>query len=318
MTRSTNQQVVKDTKFMMDTVIEITAYGPQAQEAVPAAFAEIKRIDALMNLYDVNSETAKINAMAGQHPVKVSSDMVFVLEKAQYYSELTEGAFDVTIGPLTTLWGIGKNGDTIPDQEEIEQARTLVDYRQLQIDQQQQTVFLTKPGMMIDLGSVGKGYAVDQAIAVLKRYQVQSALVNAGGSIRVLGNKPDKTPWRIGVQHPRVNDGLVAKVALTQWDALDTSGDYQRFFIKDGIRYHHILDPKTGLPSRGVISNTVAMNRALDADIINTALAILNQQAGAKILESFPEAEAIWVLDDETVVLSPGFQGKAEIMSTGR
>jgi FAD:protein FMN transferase len=309
---------VKETQFIMDTIIEITAYGPQAQAAIDNAFAEMKRIDGLMNIYDENSEASKINAMAGKGPVVVSDDMLFVLEKSLYFSELTHGAFDVTIGPLTTLWGIGKKDDYVPSSQEIAQVKSRVNYQDLKIDKNQQTVFLTKPGMMIDLGSVGKGYAVDRAIAIMKQHQVKSALVNAGGSIRVIGSKPDGKPWRIGVQHPRMSDGLVAKVALTQWDALDTSGDYQRFFIKDGVRYHHILDPKTGMPGYRNSSNSIAMNSALDADILNTALFLLDVETGLRLMQTFPGADALWVSENGQVTITPGFEGKLEVTTAGR
>lgn len=306
-------QVIKETKFLMDTIMEITAYGPNANEAINAAFAEIQRIDTIMNMYDANSEAAKINANAGIGPVAVSPDMMYVLERSEYHSRLTDGVFDVTIGPLTTLWGIGKKGEYIPTAAEIKQAQALVDYRNLVLDKEKQTAMLTKSGMMIDLGSVGKGYAVDRAIEVLRKYNINSALVNAGGSIRVIGKKPDDTPWRIGIQHPRQGDGIIAKIALTEWDTLDTSGDYQRFFEKDGKRYHHMIDPRTGMPSRGIPSNTIAMNNALDADILSTALAIIDVESGARLLQQFPGADAIWALDNGQATLSPGLQNKAEL-----
>lgn len=316
--QSSKPQSLKETQFIMDTIIEITAYGPERKQAIDAAFAEIKRIDALMNIYDQNSEASKINIAAGKEHVKVSDDMLFVLEKSLYYSELTKGAFDVTIGPLTMLWGVGKKGEYVPAKEELQEAVALTNYRDLKIDKVQHTVFLSKPGMMIDLGSVAKGYAVDQAISVLKQYNIKSALVNAGGSIRVIGQRPDGQPWRIGVQHPRNSEGLVAKITLTKWDALDTSGDYQRYFIKDGIRYHHILDPRSGMPAHGNTSNTIAMNNALDADILNTALFILDVNTGMQIMQSFPDAEALWVLENGQAVLTPGFKDKIELVTAGR
>lgn len=318
--RSVQPQTVKETQFIMDTIMDITVYGPQPQSAIDAAFTEIKRIDALMNIYDVNSEASKVNVSAGSKPIAVSQDMITVLERSLQFSEMTDGVFDVTIGPLTTLWGIGKKGDYVPPADEIAKARSLVDYKKLTIDPAAKTVMLEKPGMMLDLGAVAKGYAVDRAIDILKQHGITSALVNAGGDIRVIGSRPNGEAWRIGIQHPRRSEEIAAKLALTDWDTLVTSGDYQRFFEKDGVRYHHILNPKTGRPAieSETISVTVGTTNSLDGDILSTVLFLLGPDAGNKLLSQLPQTDAIWITQDEKTHLSKGFQGKIELGTAGR
>ena len=307
----------KDTQFLMDTIIEITAYGPNSEEAVQAAFKEFARLHEITNNFDENSQVSMISKMAGKQKVQVDPDLVKMLKRSKELAEMLDGTFDVTIGPLTDLWGIGRKGDFVPTDKEIDKALSLVDYHLLDVNEMDNTVYLKKVGMKLDLGGVAKGYATDKAIEILKSYGITSALVNAGGDIRVIGNKPDGNPWRIGVQHPRNSDGIIAKLALTDWDTMESSGDYQRFIMKDGVRYSHILDPRTGKQPRSVTSVTMIINSSTDGDILSTALFILGVDKGLKLLENFPGVEAIWVTNDGQVVTTPGLEGKVEIEQQG-
>jgi thiamine biosynthesis lipoprotein len=304
----------KETQFLMDTIIEITAYGDNSEQAVHAAFQEFARLHDITNNFDENSQVSRVSKMAGKQKVQVDPDLVKIVKRSNELSDLVDGTFDVSIGPLTELWGIGRKGDFIPQQEEIDRVLSLVNYHFVQVDEVANTIYLEKPGMKLDLGGIAKGYATDRAIDALKAQGITSALVNAGGDIRVIGNKPDKTPWRIGVQHPRNSDGVIAKLALTSWDTMESSGDYQRFIMKDGIRYSHILDPRTGRQPNEVTSVTMVMNSSRDADVLSTALFIVGVEKGLTILEQFPGAEAIWVTADGTVIASPGLEGKIEIV----
>lgn len=302
-----------ETQFLMDTVVEITAYGPGAEQAVKAAFAEFKRLQDISSNFDPASQLSQINQAAGRNKVKVDPDLIAMLQRADELAEKLDGAFDVTIGPLTDLWGIGRKGDYIPPQADIDKVLPLVNYRLLEVDNAAGTVFLPKEGMKIDLGGIAKGYAVDKAILVLKNHGVKSALINAGGDVRVIGRRPDGNPWRIGVMHPRKADAIIAKLALTDWDTMETSGDYQRYIMHDGVRYAHILDPRTGRQPRQLASVTVVLNNSADGDIFSTALFILGPERGMASLRKFPGVEAIMVADDGKVLVSPGLEGKAEI-----
>lgn len=303
----------KETQFLMDTIVEITAYGPGAETAVKASFAELKRLHDITNNFDPASQVSRINQAAGRDKVKVDPDLIAMMQRANELADKLEGTFDVTVGPLTDLWGIGRKGDFVPSSEDIDKVLPLVNYRLVAIDATAGTVYLPKEGMKLDLGGIAKGYAVDKAIDVLKNHGIVSALVNAGGDVRVIGRRPDGNPWRIGVQHPRKADAIIAKLALTEWDTMETSGDYQRYIMKDGVRYSHVLDPRTGRQPRQLVSVTMAVNNSADGDIFSTALLILGPERGLKLLRQFPGVEAIMVAADGRVIVSPGLEGKAEI-----
>lgn len=303
----------KETQFLMDTIIEITVYGPEGQGAVQAAFAEFKRLQDISNKFDPNSQVSLINRLAGQEKASVDPDLARMLLRSQELSDKLEGTFDVTIGPLSDLWGIGRKGDFVPSQAEIDRVLPLVNYRLMQVDPVNNTVYLSKAGMQLDLGGVAKGYATDKAIEILKSKGIKSALVNAGGDVRVIGGKPDGTPWRIGVQAPRNPDGMIAKLAMTAWDTMETSGDYQRYITKDGVRYSHILDPKTGRQPRNLTSVTMVINNSGDGDILSTALFILGLDKGREALRQFPGVEAIFVDADGKVIPTAGLEGKVEL-----
>lgn len=297
----------------MDTIVEMTAYGPSAEQGVKAAFAELKRLHDISNNFDPASQVSQINQAAGRDKVKVDPDLIAMLQRSNELTSKLDGTFDVTIGPLTDLWGIGRKGDFVPTQADIDKVLPLVDYRLVAIDPATSTVYLPKEGMRLDLGGIAKGYAVDKVIAILKSYGVQSALVNAGGDVRVIGRRPDGNPWRIGVMHPRKPDAVIARLALTDWDTMETSGDYQRYITKDGVRYSHILDPRTGRQPRQLASVTVAVNNSADGDILSTALFVLGPERGLAVLRQFPGVEAIMVTDEGKVLVSPGLGGKVEI-----
>lgn len=305
----------KETQFLMDTIIDITAYGPGAEEAVKASFAEFQRLHTLTNSFDENSQVSKINQMAGKGKVVVDPDLVYIVNHSRELSSKIEGTFDVSIGPLTQLWGIGRKGEYIPSQVEVEKALALVNYRIIEVDNTQNTIYLPKAGMLLDLGGIAKGYAVDKVIEILKAKGITSALVNAGGDVRVIGNKPDGKPWRIGVQHPRQSDGVIAKLALSEWDTMETSGDYQRFIMKDGIRYSHILDPRTGWQPRQIASVTTINTSSTDGDILGTGIFILGVEKGLQLLKQFPGNEAIIVTNDGQIIITPGLEGKIELSS---
>ena len=306
----------KETQFLMDTIIEITAYGPNDEAATKAAFNEFKRIQAISDRYNADSQISKINQMAGISPVAVDRDLVKMVNDSIAISQKMDGAFDISIGSLTELWGVGHKGDFVPTQEEIDQVLPLVNYRLIQVDAEKGTVYLPKAGMKLDLGGVAKDYAINKAVEILKAQGIKSALVNAGGDIQVIGNKPDGTPWRIGVQDPRNTDGVIAKLSLTEWNTLQTSGDYQRFFIKNGVRYAHILDPKTGRQPVETASVTLVYKDTAiynGGDIASSGFLVLGPEKGMEALKQFPGVEAVFVLSDGRIIVSPGLKNKVEL-----
>ncbi|MEI6286829.1 MAG: FAD:protein FMN transferase [Bacillota bacterium] len=301
---------IKQTQFLMDTIIEITAYGDNAALAENQAFTEVQRLHKIFDRFDKNSEVSLINSNAAIKPVIVSKDLILCIKRSAELSAKLDNAFDLTIGPLTELWGIGHKVDFVPSASQISQLLPLVDYREIVIDEQQLTVFLKKKAMKLDFGGVAKGYACDRIIDILKNNGITSALVNAGGDVRVIGNRVDGKPWRIGIQDPRRPEKMLGSLALEGWDTMETSGDYQRYIEVNGIRYSHILDPKTGEQPRALTAVTVIGGNSLDCDILSTALYIVGVKSGKKLLKQFPGVEAVFSTKDGQVILTDGLNGK--------
>jgi len=303
-----------ESHIMMDTLIEITAYGPEREKAVQAAFDEFRRMESICDRFNPNSQVAKINAMAGIDKVVVDPDLIVMIQHSIELSKELDGSFDITVGALTDLWGIGHKDNFIPTQEEIDQILPLVDYRLIEVDSINHTVYLPKKGMKIDLGGVAKGYSINKASEALRSYKVKSALINDGGDIRVIGNKGDGTPWRIGVQDPRKSDSMIAAIPMVDCDTLATSGDYQRFFEKDGIRYSHIIDPKTGKQPRAIASVTLVYKDSnVISDIPSLGMFVLGVEKGIEALKKFPGIEAIFVTTDGQIIVTPGLEGKIDL-----
>ena len=269
----------------MYTIVSITVScksEEQAQKTMDASFRELDRLAGLMNFYSEDSEISMINRQASRAPVKVSKDTFDLLEKSVYVSEMTEGAFDVTVGPLVKLWDMQKK--IVPDRKAVIEAMEKVGYRNILLDKTTSTVFLKKSGAQIDLGGILKGYAADKVIWILKQNGFTSAIVAVGGEVRAIGRKPDGTPWMVGIQNPRQKgsaDEIVATMELSD-KATSTSGDYNNYFEKDGVRYHHLLDPKTGFPSKQCGSTTIIANDSTTADGFSK-LFVLGPEKGLEV-----------------------------------
>jgi thiamine biosynthesis lipoprotein len=244
------------------------------------AFEEIERFGDRINFYSEKSELSEINRNAGIRKTRVSTQTLDVIEKAIAASEKSEGSFDPTIGPVVKLWDFLNKKR--PTDEEIRRTLPLVSHNNVIIDKTDATVFLKKKGMMLDLGGIAKGYAADLAVESLKRRGISSGLVSIAGDIRTFGLKPDKSPWSIGIRNPRQTgekDEISAMIRLTD-QAISTSGDYERYFIDHGKRYHHLLDPKTGYPASASRSVSIVTDRAVDTDAFSTAVFILGPEKG--------------------------------------
>jgi thiamine biosynthesis lipoprotein len=296
---SKGDKLYKETQVVMDTFCTITVVSPsrqKAEEAIKAGFAEIKRLEHLLNYFSPDSEVTAINKAAGIRPVKVSKETLDVIKKAIEIADITGGAFDPTIGPVIKLWKFSElsSNPSPPSQETIKDTLELVDYKSIKINEATSEVYLEKKGMELDLGGIAKGYAADKAIEVIKTRGIRSALVAIAGDIKGFGLKPDRRPWKIGIQNPRPEvsnsskkwEDIFATLYLNN-RAISTSGDYQRFFIKDGKRYHHILDPETGYPATsGLISVSVLAPEGYIADSLSTAVFVMGYQKGLALLES--------------------------------
>ena len=279
---------------VMGTRIVVELYHPDpavAQRGVQAVMAEMRRIDASMSPFIDSSELSLVNREAGQHPVKITDELFRLLQRANRVSALTHGAFDVTFASVGFLYDYRKG--IRPDDRQRAETISLINYHRLQLDETQQTVHFTKPGMRIDLGGIAKGYAVDRSMALLEQLDIHNALVRAGGDSRVSGDRWGR-PWTIGIRDPRDRKGVVAVIPLEDV-AVSTSGDYERFFEQDGIRYHHIINPRTGDSARELQSVTIIGPDATTTDALSTSVFVLGLREGLKLVNSLPGIDAILV-----------------------
>ena len=308
------QRIFKETRTSFYTIVSITVVSDskdQAKKAIDASFDQLDRLATILNFYSSTSEISMINRMAGEKPIKVSSDTINILKKAVRISEITDGAFDVTVGPLVKLWDIQHR--VIPSKEQIEEKQRLVGYKNIIIDKNNSTVFIKLKGAQIDLGGIIKGYAVDKIVQVFHRNGIKSGVISVGGEIRALGKKPDGTLWTIGIQNPRqkgTDDKVIATVELSD-KAFSTSGDYMKYFVKDGVRYHHLLDPKTGYPSKQCGSTTIIANDNTTTDGFSK-LFILGPAKGLAVAkeEGF---DVLFIDCKEHIVMSDGLKNKVKI-----
>lgn len=287
----------------------VSSSPEKAQEAIEAAFTEMERLGSLLNFYSDESELSLINRKAGVEAVKASDDTMEIMGKAVFASEQTDGAFDPTVGPVVKLWDFQEK--RIPDEKSIREKVKEIGYRHIVLDKEKGTVYLDRKGMQIDLGGIVKGFAADKAVAVLRREGISSGIVSVGGEVRAFGKRPDGEMWNVGVKNPRQqgsDDELIAAVRLLD-RAASTSGDYEKFFEKDGIRYHHILDPKTGYPVSLCRSVTVIAPEAAMTDAFATGVFVLGPQRGLALLKKL-DFEGIIVGSDGAILVTDGLKDK--------
>jgi thiamine biosynthesis lipoprotein len=323
------ERIYRKSKILMDTFVTITVVSNSensAGKAIDNAFSEIERLEKLSNFFSSESEVSRINKNAGISGVRVLPDILDMLNKAIMVSEKTEGSFDVTIGPVISLYDFHKK--IKPEESVIKKNLSLVNYRYLIINRDKSTAFLKKKGMLIDLGGISKGYAADKAVETLKRNGINSGLVSIAGDIKAFGLKPDGKPWKIGIRNPRIppnpplvkggkggfSDDIMATLELKDM-AISTSGDYERFFIIDGRRYHHLLSPRTGYPAQKCQSVSVITKEGAFTDAFATGVFILGPEKGIKVLEKLG-FDGIIVDSQGKVHTTPNIRGKFEFKRT--
>lgn len=304
------------TEYALGTYISVRVYADVGDELLQEVFDRVMEIEAKMSVseddYDT-TELLELNRRAGRDSYEVSPDTYEVLQAAREYSELTDGAFDLSIGPLVSLWNIGSEDASVPAEEAVAQAVSRVDYSNVSFEGNN-TVFLEEPGMAVDVGAIAKGYAADQAARILIDAGVEHALLDFGGNILTIGNKPDGSDWRIGVQHPEESRNQYLGILEGFDETVVTSGPYERYFIEDGVRYHHILDKETGYPARnGLLSATIVAEESIEADALSTATFVLGLEAAQELVNSLDEVEAIFVTEEGLVWVSPGLRERFEL-----
>ena len=269
-------------RYLMGCFVEIEVSADSdslAHEAIEAAFAEIKRIEALLSKFSPHSVVSKINDQAAQKPVVIPAEVFDLLKSSLYYSEITNGAFDITVEPLTELWRQAERDDSVPSQGSIQKVLNHVGMRHLRLDASQTTIQLTCPEVKIDLGGLGKGYAIERAVRVLKNWGVSDAVVNAGSTIYALGDF--KT---FGITNPTEPLEMISSVSLKN-ECVSTSANYERFFSIRGKRFGHLIHPHTGAPVESrLLSTSVVASSAMASDIYSTAVMILGETEGKRLI----------------------------------
>ncbi len=299
---------------LMDTFVRIVIHGGLSQaaleETIEATVKEMARLEAILSAHAAGSDVYNLNHAATE-PRLVSEETLAVLGRARQVYEQSHGAFDVTVGALMRAWGFGTEQRSVPSPDALAEALSGVGFAHVEVDASQRSVRLGHPKTQLDLGGVAKGYIVDKAIEFLAARGIEYAFVEAGGDVRILGGYPGQFVWekpravRVGVQHPTQRDALLAVVS-SFGGAVLTSGDYERYFMQDGVRYTHIVDPRTGQTVRGLSSVTIVADEAALADAIATAVMVLGVEQGIALIESFPGVEGLLVAEDGSVVMSQG------------
>jgi thiamine biosynthesis lipoprotein len=310
--------IVERSHVSMGSEVHLTAWTADERgvlAAFDAAFAEFDRLDALMSVWKEGSEVERLNRAAGQMPVPVGPEMREVLSMARLASEWTEGKFDVTFGVLSGLWKFDHDLDgDIPPRADVRTRLPLIDYQKLEVDEAKGSAFLKQKGMRVHLGGIGKGYAVDKAAAILRARGFNDFMIQSGGDLYVAGRRGDRA-WRAGIQDPRGPKGnSFAAMDLTD-AAVTTSGDYERFFMKDGHRYHHIIDPDTGEPAQGCRSVTIVARTASLADALDTGIFILGAEKGMALIERLQGVEGVIVTSSNNVLVSSGLAKRLVVRS---
>ncbi|MGH9936758.1 MAG: FAD:protein FMN transferase [Blastocatellia bacterium] len=291
----------EDSRVSMGCVYAIVVYGRDMtplRRAAGAALDEVDRIDRLMSHYKQESELSRINREAAKAPVEVDSELFDFIAECLRYSRESDGAFDITVGPLMKAWGFFRGEGRAPSEAELAEARNRIGYRHVILNQEDRTIFFDKTGVELDLGGIAKGYAVDRAVSILKQHGVASALVSAGGStIYALGAPPGKPAWELEVQDPADRNKIATTVRLKD-QALSVSGSYEKFFEFEGVRYSHVMDPRTGRPVQGVLSVAVIANDGTSGDALDNVFYVLGAERSGAWLKKFSASEVIFFLPE--------------------
>lgn len=287
-------------RYLMGSLCKISAYGetPIVDEAIQAAFEEIKWIDARISHYREDSELSAINRRAARESVDVSAEVADFVRLCLGYSEKTQGAFDATVGPAVRAWGFFDGKHRVPTAKELEELKRMVSYKHVQVEGN--AVRFAVEGVSLDPGAIGKGYAVDKAVEVLKKKGITAAMVDFGSTLYAMGAPPGQDAWSVGLRDPRKPDQLVGFMRFKDL-ALSISGSYEKFFERDGRRFTHILDPRTAAPVEGMLSTSVLCGSGAEADVLSTALFVLGPKKGIDLAKE-RGVEALFVPEDGSFV----------------
>ena len=304
------QQTFKETLKLMGSRFEITVVANSEEEAknyINLAIDEIKRIEELISSWDPNSQTSEINRNAGIEPVKVDQELFDLIERAIKISELTDGAFDISYAAMDRIWHFDGSMTEMPSEEKVKQSVSKVGYKNIVLNRVNSTVFLALEGMKIGFGAIGKGYAADKAKLLLLRKGVKAGIINASGDMTTWGIQPDGKDWKVAITNPFDKQKAFAVLPIKQGSVV-TSGNYEKFVVLNRKRYTHIIDPRTGYPSSGILSVTVFAPKAELADALATSIFVMGAETGLNRIEQLPNVECIIIEEGGKVITSDQIQ----------
>ena len=313
--RAASPHVVKRGQMHMGTLVFLTAVASDdrlAHDAIEQGFAEIHRLEQILSTWIPESELSRINAAAGQRAVTAGPETIELLEHSLEMARLTEGGFNVAIGPAVDAWNVSREG-RIPTRQELDVVRPLMDLSAVHVDQEAGTVYLARSRMRVDVGGIGKGYAADFAARVMQEAGAAAGVVAISGDIKTFGRLPDGQRFVFGIQHPRKENGITIGQLELEDEAVSTAGDYERYFEKDGVRYHHILDPRTLRPARLAQSVTIVARSGVLADGLDTGIFVMGPEKGMALIERLPGVEGVIVGADGSVSTSSGLQDRLQL-----
>lgn len=316
---SNNENIKSDlpiskTDFHLGTVITIKIYDKEDEAILEKAFERIKDIENKMSKDIEDSEVSKINENAGLDFVEISEDTYNVIEKSIYYSEISKGYFDITIGPLVKLWNIGSENARVPSQEEINTNLNKIDYKNILLNKENNSVMLKDNDMILDLGGIAKGYIADEIVKLLKDNEVNSAIIDLGGNIFALGNKDINKKWTIAIQNPFSIRGEYIGIIEVENSSIVTSGVYERFLEYEGKKYHHILNPYTGYPVENDLSGvSIISDKSIDGDALSTSIFSLGLKDGIELVENIDGVEAVFITNDKEVYITSGLKDVLQV-----
>ncbi len=311
-------QMLQENKFALGTYNQVTIYAPSEQEGqsiIDEVFERVEEIENLMSASIESSDISRLNNHAGESAVKVDSETLELLRLGKEYKDLTNGAFNIGIGALINLWDITGDEPSVPPQNEIKELLDHFNLDQLKLKEEENEARIEDPEMRIDLGGIAKGYAVDEAIRIIENRGIEHAIVDFGGDVYVLGNKPDGNEWRIGINNPEIGvSGVVGRIYSSDMSVV-SSGDYERYFMEEDQLYHHILDSKTGYPTDNQLSSvTVISDSAIEGDVFSTAIFVMGLEEGLAFANSIEDVEAILITENKNVHLTENAADLFEIM----
>ena len=296
-----SEVLVERAFFVMGTILEFRLYCNDKEvcdKAILEAYSEVKRLDDIFSNYKNNSVLSRVNSFAGDGRISVPPEFIELTSRAIFFSGLTDGAFDITVGKAIEIWSVGEQKNLMPNRDEIQKAQDCIGFGKIKLYPMEKQIELESPCLSLDFGGIGKGYALDRAVRILRSYGIKRGIVNFGGNIYAMQPPPGEDGWDVGIRHPRDEDEVLTLLKVEDV-AVSTSGDYERYFEVNGRRFSHIIDPRDGLPAESVPSVTVIAKDATDADALSTAFSVMKRDKAIRFIEGLKDVGVMIVREDK-------------------